>query len=152
MTLEDVDHTSEEKLSYQEIWDDSMLIAAWNAAVHEYKTYHSNVIQDDKILETQSSCALDSDLQNNSINSESPKEHINEIDSDDIFEISKNNNSEKDTEKIKDSFIKSTSITPPLQIFNNDHVLKNLLMSWYYAGYYTGYYVGQNSIKNEENL
>ncbi|EMR09893.1 hypothetical protein PNEG_01654 [Pneumocystis murina B123] len=152
MTL-DGDNASEEKLSYEEIWDDSMLIAAWDAAVHEYKTYHSNVNQDDnKNLEAQSLCVLDSDFQNNCINNESPKESINEIDSDEIFKICQNNDSEKDSEKIKDTFIKSTSITPPLQIFNNDHILKNLLMSWYYAGYYTGYYAGQNSIKNEKDL
>ncbi|KTW26027.1 hypothetical protein T552_03296 [Pneumocystis carinii B80] len=135
MTLEDEDNASEEKLSYEEIWDDSMLIAAWDAAVHEYKTYHSNVNQDDnKNLEEEKSLyVLESDFQNN-FNSESPKENINEIDSDEIFRIAQNNDSERDSEKTKDTFINSTSITPPLQIFNNDHVLKNLLMSWYYAG------------------
>lgn len=30
-----------------------------------------------------------------------------------------------------------------------DEGVKNLMMSWYWAGYYTGFHEGQNSAKNE---
>lgn len=29
-----------------------------------------------------------------------------------------------------------------------DEALKNLMMSWYYAGYYTGLYEGQQQVEN----
>ena len=37
-----------------------------------------------------------------------------------------------------------------LAVGGQDEALKNLMMSWYYAGYYTGFYEGQKSKIREQ--
>ncbi|KTW32212.1 uncharacterized protein T551_00894 [Pneumocystis jirovecii RU7] len=152
MELKDEEAT----LSHEQIWDDSTLIAAWEATVNEYKTYHSQVNDDNNISEIHEFSHI-SDLNfQNSINIESFKENLNELGSDQTSEVQKEAEVEDAHKKLLDEFMKSPSVALPFQIFNNDQTLKNLLMSWYYAGCwfpdYTGYYMGQDSInkKNQE--
>ncbi|KAG5520167.1 hypothetical protein PMAC_001244 [Pneumocystis sp. 'macacae'] len=151
MVLKDEDGIFDETLSHEQIWDDSTLIAAWEATVNEYKTYHSQIDNDNDDPEIQFPHIPDSNSQS-CIGIESSKENLNEFHSDGIFDIQKEIETEDSQKKLVDELMNSASIALPFQIFNNDQPLKDLLMSWYYAGYYTGYYMGQDSInkRNQE--
>ncbi|KAG4305133.1 hypothetical protein PORY_001303 [Pneumocystis oryctolagi] len=147
MTLKNEDEMPDDTLSHEQIWDDSELIAAWEATVNEYKTYHSQANKDN--LETQEILTASSpSSMKKYTNTESLKENISESHSDETFQETESKN---DSKKIVDEFAEPPSIAPPLHIFDHDQTLRNLLMSWYYAGYYTGYYMGQDSVRNEKS-
>ncbi|KAG9245478.1 hypothetical protein BJ878DRAFT_458235 [Calycina marina] len=130
--------------SHAEIWDDSLLVNSWNDALEEYKQYHSIRARGGNVDEV-SEAAENGD-------SKDGGHGVN------IF---------LETSKLKPSFVEdavdhrnlsvesektspeaSTRTNGPVLLANligqvHDENLKNLLMSWYYAGYYTGLYEGQ---------
>ncbi|KAG5440359.1 hypothetical protein PCANB_001929 [Pneumocystis canis] len=129
----DEDNSHDENFSYEQIWDDSALIAAWDATVHEYKKYHSLENQDDNDIFEKQELQQTSDLefQKEYIDVELAKKNINESRSNEAFKDTKLDGNSKE---MIDTPIESTSVAPPLEIFDNDQTLKSLLMSWYYAG------------------
>ncbi|KAI8715764.1 SMN domain-containing protein [Fusarium sp. LHS14.1] len=133
----------QENLTHEELWDDSALIDSWNAALEEYKKYHSIHAKGGSVreLESKSQAATkqesspdrlqDVELIEPEQPSTSAQEAVNE-------EASSSRNEPQATPQGLPSF-------PVQAVLGSvkDENLKKLLMSWYYAGYYTGLFEGQ---------
>ncbi|KAL2051586.1 hypothetical protein ABVK25_008248 [Lepraria finkii] len=162
------------QLSHAEIWDDSALIQSWDDALAEYKLYHSiyargerveDVIKDieagtqDAALNEHTTAKGEALAQTYSVMSE-------ELEDGELKEEPENTQSYTNggsTEKIHEI---SSSRAHPLRADHahqqqenlgmpnavvggvQDEALKNLMMSWYYAGYYTGFYEGQQKAQS----
>ncbi|OBT73684.1 hypothetical protein VF21_06202 [Pseudogymnoascus sp. 05NY08] len=159
-------------MSHNEIWDDSALVDSWNDALEEYKHYHSlhargETVEDaiadhekesnskaaERITqesgapeETEAGMTLDDSegprVRKGDGNSSAQKEHeVND-------KVSLGEGDGQSTTKPNGG---PSSAQPPLPQHLigavGDENLKNLLMSWYYAGYYTGLYEGQQKVK-----
>ncbi|KAF5630559.1 Survival motor neuron 1 [Fusarium sp. NRRL 52700] len=110
----------QEKLTQEEIWDDSALIDSWNEALQEYKKYHS--------IHAKGGSVRDLEPQNwTEAEAESGSEQPQVTETDEIELESGTGEQNK---------------AP-------DESLKKLLMSWYYAGYYTGLYEGQQQAQQK---
>ncbi|KFZ19042.1 hypothetical protein V502_03827 [Pseudogymnoascus sp. VKM F-4520 (FW-2644)] len=159
-------------MSHNEIWDDSALVDSWNEALEEYKHYHSLHARG----ETVEDAIADHEKESNSKDAEritredgAPDETEDGM----VIEDSEGprarkgdaNASAQQEHKANDKVSlgegdgQSTtkpnggpsSAQPPLPQHLigavGDENMKNLLMSWYYAGYYTGLYEGQQKVK-----
>ncbi|KAE8376523.1 hypothetical protein BDV26DRAFT_294071 [Aspergillus bertholletiae] len=152
-------------LTQEEIWDDSALVQSWDEAVEEYKLYHSihakgetveNVLREAQDAENGQAVQPD----NQGV-----------IDQDDHMEadvdepaIGSGAVSSEAQHNLQADILQNTDIPDvPVQGTNTmagpsllggampqsvlsqvqDEGLKNLMMSWYFAGYYTGLYEGQ---------
>ncbi|KAF7946221.1 hypothetical protein EAE96_009223 [Botrytis aclada] len=149
---------SQNNASYAEVWDDSTLVDSWNEALQEYEKYHSIHARGEKVedvlnaFENQSNGleeAMNED--NGEVVAEPLEENVvmqsefEQID-DHTQAANKPNVNKKPALKATKSGSSSSKapILPPQLIGQvHDENLKNLLMSWYYAGYYTGLYEGQ---------
>ncbi|RKF59043.1 Survival motor neuron-like protein 1 [Erysiphe neolycopersici] len=160
--------------SQAEIWDDTALIDSWNAALEEYKKYHSikdnGEISEDRV-NVEEKISNDSDdiastrYHDGANQSSYNTEHIAENESSDdplkeskTFEALPENNEKNSSipispqhligqgkRKVFTSFYISNSANVCIsRNLVRDEGIKSLLMSWYYAGYYTGLYEGQN--------
>ncbi|KAH8596495.1 hypothetical protein B0O99DRAFT_118594 [Bisporella sp. PMI_857] len=147
--------------THAEIWDDSMLVNSWNDALEEYKQYHSiqaqgenvedvlkayeegndEIHHDHDVIVNDDSSQLDTSktnlhakhsLANGTVDHTTSKEGPQ-------VEIRQRNSSGIPGSK------HSTGLAVPQHLIGqvHDEGLKNLLMSWYYAGYYTGLYEGR---------
>ncbi|RAL65433.1 hypothetical protein DID88_001000 [Monilinia fructigena] len=144
--------------THVEIWDDSTLVNSWNEALQEYERYHSIHARGERV----------EDVLNEFENSNNGVEGGMDEDSGGVFEepLEENVTTQSEFEKTdghtpteteakvgKQPAVKETGSHPPSskaptlppQLIGqvHDENLKNLLMSWYYAGYYTGLYEGQ---------
>ncbi|OBT65355.1 hypothetical protein VE03_04669 [Pseudogymnoascus sp. 23342-1-I1] len=151
-------------MSHNEIWDDSALVDSWNDALEEYKHYHSLHARG----ETVEDAIADHEKESNSKDAERITEE-NESEGEGggcmILDEPGENTPAWEEHKANDKVSlgegdgQSTtkpnggpsSAQPPLPQHLigavGDENMKNLLMSWYYAGYYTGLYEGQQKIK-----
>ncbi|GIZ44554.1 hypothetical protein CKM354_000774900 [Cercospora kikuchii] len=141
------------ELTHDELWDDSALVNSWNDAFEEYKKYHSLAQKGEKVevaQESESKAPVLSKaaayLNANGTSKSSPAAPIN-------FAPSKE--SSQPTPNQLPSVTATVPRPPPAGppglaslpqaliggAQNED--LKNIMMSWYYAGYYTGLYEGQ---------
>ncbi|KAL8797342.1 MAG: hypothetical protein Q9195_000496 [Heterodermia aff. obscurata] len=103
-------------LTQAEIWDDSALLESWDEALEEYKLYHSIHARGERIEDVLRSAEA-ADLE-----SSNKKDGISAAR--DLTDGTK-------TDDLEDV---------------QDEALKNLMMSWYYAGYYTGLYESQQKV------
>ncbi|KAI6248376.1 hypothetical protein HI914_03656 [Erysiphe necator] len=136
--------------SQAEIWDDSALIESWNAALEEYKKYHS--IKDNLEI-TEDKGDIEEKLP--SVSEEIASTRFGDVanqdscDAQPILEAEIIDDPQKEsmtpqTHTESNKIASSTPLVPQLLIGQvQDEGIKNLLMSWYYAGYYTGLYEGQ---------
>lgn len=144
------------EMSHAEMWDDSALVDSWNDAVEEYKKYHSIKARgenEDEVLsavEGKSSGLAEitvvkgGEYDENTVDDQHAKANTSgkTADHDTIAsqKLTQSNN-------MRSGPAQAVGGPPALpqhligQV--HDEGLKNLLMSWYYAGYYTGLYEGQ---------
>ncbi|OAF59632.1 hypothetical protein VC83_03988 [Pseudogymnoascus destructans] len=159
-------------MSHNEIWDDSACVDSWNEALEEYKHYHSLHARGEKVEDA----IADYENESNSKTAERITQENGapeETDASMILEDSEGprvrkgeeNSSSQQEHEVSDkvslgegdgqSTTKpnggTSSAQPPLPQHLigavGDENLKNLLMSWYYAGYYTGLYEGQQKVR-----
>ncbi|EKD13802.1 putative Survival motor neuron-like protein 1 [Drepanopeziza brunnea f. sp. 'multigermtubi' MB_m1] len=139
--------------SQAQIWDDSALVESWNGALEEYKKYHSLKARGENIeqvlKETEDgSNQLDESMyyegggldQDPARDLQADREASEKIDD---LEITSRDGRVPVTEKSNAS--NGPALPQHLIGQVHDEGLKNLLMSWYYAGYYTGLYEGQKN-------
>jgi len=148
---------SNKNVSHAEIWDDSALVDSWNDALEEYKKYHGVKARGEDVEEVLRAA----ESHNNGVGQEIQQEEEQGDDGLVNDPRAKENLPEEtgdhDTKNAKDEApvggqqpkpSQASERTPPALPQNmigqvHDEGLKNLLMSWYYAGYYTGLYEGQ---------
>ncbi|KAF2153118.1 hypothetical protein K461DRAFT_293406 [Myriangium duriaei CBS 260.36] len=150
-------------LSQEEIWDDSYLVQSWDDAVEEYKKYHSiaakgeNVealLEEMRAKESQEVDSVDIDQQMHSVNDNGVDEEDYEPDAPAQAtgqstqaskvapsEIPQLPNGNSGTTPLTQASVQS--MPQALLSTVQDENMRNLMMSWYYAGYYTGYHEGQ---------
>ncbi|MCJ1444867.1 MAG: hypothetical protein MMC23_005370 [Stictis urceolatum] len=158
------------ELSHEEIWDDSGLVESWNQSYEEYKRYHSihargenlkDLIAEAEAAEKQVPVeGSDTILQSGTAQSANVDDTALEDGElqDDAAPINSSIGQEATSEITPNSQLKApqeiaSSEAPELSgLFSNvaegstqDQGLKNLMMSWYWAGYYTGFYEGQRA-------
>ncbi|WPG98540.1 Hypothetical protein R9X50_00133200 [Acrodontium crateriforme] len=135
--------------SHDEVWDDSALVNSWNDALQEYKKYHSLAVKGEKVpvaADKAKDNKFDNKDNNNIIGTkqEDPSSvtpHTNgptTNPSDDNHEDAKQN-AQAPAQSLPGAAAMPTALINGAQ----DESMKNLMMSWYYAGYYTGLYEGQ---------
>ncbi|KAE9377838.1 hypothetical protein N431DRAFT_330152 [Stipitochalara longipes BDJ] len=144
--------------SHEAIWDDSALVDSWNDALDEYKKYHSIRARGEDVEEV----LREAENRHNEIGQEIDREEEQACDTSLVNdprakEKLHEETGDHDTNSAKHEALEvheqpepgqASGRTPPAlpqhligQV--HDEGLKNLLMSWYYAGYYTGLYEGQ---------
>ncbi|KAI4179897.1 MAG: hypothetical protein L6R41_007576 [Letrouitia leprolyta] len=148
-------------LSHEEIWDDSALLESWDAALQEYQLYHSIHARGERVEDVLRD-AQDSQevvtISNGTAEELSPGltnglPHSDEFEDGEIEEGQVDDTSlvgvgaEEGRERSEVKDIKGAQVPhgmPDLLTTGvQDEGLKNLMMSWYYAGYYTGLYEGR---------
>ncbi|CAL3967456.1 unnamed protein product [Diplocarpon coronariae] len=145
--------------SHSQIWDDSALVDSWNDALEEYKKYHSIGAQDENVEQFLKGDINGSDQMGGDIHieeGESSEQPINDPharkkqseETADV-DIPPQDGSVPVTER--QSALNGSPALPQRLIGQvHDEGLKNLLMSWYYAGYYTGLYEGQKQANGDK--
>ncbi|KAL8666173.1 MAG: hypothetical protein Q9202_001680 [Teloschistes flavicans] len=158
------------QLSHEEIWDDSALLDSWDTALQEYQFYHSIHARGERVEDVLDQAEAsekspdrlpanpangvsfsedleDGEVADGQIEDGPPmdtavKEEFVNLEQDDI-PIQQGDA----PTSILESTIQSAPLLPeiPSSLTNvvKDQDLKNVMMSWYYAGYYTGLYEGQ---------
>ncbi|KAL1302856.1 hypothetical protein AAFC00_003186 [Neodothiora populina] len=146
-----------EQPSHNEVWDDSALIDSWNEALEEYKKYHSIAAKGERVedvlavaekAETDVLEETAGSFQDKSVLA--PEGEAKDAVMEDQVHV-------ENAPAIPVSEPEQIAVEHPLPTTNGissampqammntvqDEGLKNLMMSWYYAGYYTGLYEGQ---------
>ncbi|RJE25539.1 hypothetical protein PHISCL_02151 [Aspergillus sclerotialis] len=150
-------------LTHEEIWDDSALVRSWDEAVEEYKLYHSihakgeNV--EDVLREAQASEPADQEINGDDyMETEADAPGVDStVDISQQAEAETESNIQPAQEPEGDSQIPAMNpvgagtIPQPALDKIQDEGLKNLMMSWYFAGYYTGLYEGQQRATQNKN-
>ncbi|KAJ6030124.1 hypothetical protein N7499_012542, partial [Penicillium canescens] len=143
-------------LTQEEIWDDSALLQSWDEAVEEYQLYHSihakgeNV--EDVLREAEESGLI--------VEGEIIEAEV-EVDAAENDAITGNEDTSMNIDEPAQASqpvngpgpeVSTTAPPMPHPAMANvqDEALKNLMMSWYYAGYYTGVYEGQQQAAREK--
>ncbi|KAF7882424.1 uncharacterized protein EAF02_005787 [Botrytis sinoallii] len=149
---------SKNNASHAEVWDDSTLVDSWNEALQEYEKYHSIHARGEKVedvlnaFENQSNGLKGEMNEDNGEGVEEPLEEnvVMQSEFEQIDDHTQTANEPKvgdksapEATKFDSSSSKAPMLPPQLIGQVHDENLKNLLMSWYYAGYYTGLYEGQ---------
>ncbi|KAL2160224.1 hypothetical protein VTH06DRAFT_1397 [Thermothelomyces fergusii] len=156
---------SETAATHEEIWDDSVLVESWNQALEEYKKYHSihakgGSVDDilngaDETTRSNTEAKPEPGVADEAARSQEGAEAeadvdetvpMEESDAASVPTISDVQDSVNANKKQGDVQRARASPRPGPQIVLGtvqDEELKNLLMSWYYAGYYTGLYEGR---------
>ncbi|PSS27199.1 hypothetical protein M430DRAFT_38003 [Amorphotheca resinae ATCC 22711] len=148
-------------MSHTEIWDDSLLVDSWNEALEEYKYYHSIHARGEKVEDVLKEAENQSDRDREEAEHEEgeasdqqvPDPHAKKSLSGgtaDPTAVPPDDGPRVENSRHAVSNQASDSVPPkgpalPKHLIGqvHDESLKNLLMSWYYAGYYTGLYEGQ---------
>ncbi|KAK0107105.1 hypothetical protein ONS95_003812 [Cadophora gregata] len=145
--------------SHSQIWDDSSLVDSWNEALDEYKKYHSMKARGESAEQVlkearNSSKRLDEDvhyeagcLKNHPAQDHHAKKEASEETAD--LDITSHEDHVPVVERPEHSN-RSPALPQHLVGQVHDEDLKNLLMSWYYAGYYTGLHEGKQTAKGDK--
>ncbi|KAK4541274.1 hypothetical protein LTR36_008190 [Oleoguttula mirabilis] len=133
-------------LSHEEVWDDSALVNSWNDALEEYKKYHSLAAKGemvDLVLDKAEAGLLDEE-EPETVKPEQPTRPQKQppLTNGDAVQATSDGPTAAGAQT---PHAQAAPATMPLALLNNvqDDGLKNIMMSWYYAGYYTGLYEGQ---------
>ncbi|GAB1742440.1 hypothetical protein NU219Hw_g7986t1 [Hortaea werneckii] len=137
---------AKQDLSHEEVWDDSDLVKSWNEALAEYKKYHSLAAKGEKV-----DLVLDqADETPHGVNTEAHENVatanaavLENVPADDQasggVEAPQPHQAQTQTPAAVGGSVMPQALMNSVQ----DEGLKNMMMSWYYAGYYTGLYEGQ---------
>ncbi|MCJ1361566.1 hypothetical protein MMC16_000666 [Acarospora aff. strigata] len=159
------------ELSQAEVWDDSALLRSWDEALEEYKLYHSIHARGEKVedvireAEDGNSVMDDGQTQEEPIdtngNNGQDQDVLEDGELDDQEQQPTISHADQSHERATTSTSQPREDKQPLDNTANgdtlersgmphaivggvqDEALKNLMMSWYYAGYYTGLYEGK---------
>jgi len=124
--------------SQSEIWDDSFLIDSWDQALDEYRKYHSMHAKGEK---TEAFGSLGESVTVKTCVSDRTEKSGGFEALDDPLVQSRFERSGSHCEH--PAPIPGQPLASHIIGQVPDEGLKNLLMSWYYAGYYTGLYEGK---------
>ncbi|KAL8767670.1 MAG: hypothetical protein Q9194_005923 [Teloschistes cf. exilis] len=158
------------QLSHEEIWDDSALLDSWEAALQEYQFYHSIHARGERVEDVlkqaeaseEDSNHIHGDL-DHSLN-QLPSEPANGLPlSEDLEDGEVEDDQMEDRPPVDASIteefmnIESWYLSQVTEKMLNwlkvkDQDLKNVMISWYYAGYYTGLYEGQKNSSATGNV
>ncbi|KAK8202790.1 hypothetical protein IWZ01DRAFT_561439 [Phyllosticta capitalensis] len=155
-------------------WDDRALIDGWDAAQEEYNLYHSVQVSGENILHYLDRDQLESlkdafkdsgeddyleqieaeletrpvkpakEEESVAVGAEQPKDH----------EMGEANGAEEDDTAAQDQLLQETAastqqashpVAPGPIMKMEDELLRNMMLSWYYAGYYQGAYESRSS-------
>ncbi|KAJ5542039.1 hypothetical protein N7535_004458 [Penicillium sp. DV-2018c] len=151
------------QLTHAEIWDDSALVQSWDDAVEEYELYHSVHAKGENLEEvlkeaeesgaTEAIQAADEPTSKVGDDVAQPKDEDIPMNVDEQPSASGNEPVVETTQPAATSGpgvpTPDTSMPHPIMATVQDEALKNLMMSWYYAGYYTGLYEGQQQANHK---
>ncbi|RDL38048.1 uncharacterized protein BP5553_05481 [Venustampulla echinocandica] len=158
--------TSQNNPTHDEIWDDSLLVNSWNEALEEYKKYHSIQARGediDSVLEAhenQSQRIIGPQMDNERPGNDQPgpplatsESHAETDDRDTTVPgiDSQVRNNLPPNQGLDSGPAKGPALPQHLMGQVRDEGLKNLLMSWYYAGYYTGLHEGKQQGMLDKN-
>ncbi|PLB54356.1 hypothetical protein P170DRAFT_345037 [Aspergillus steynii IBT 23096] len=140
-------------LTQEEIWDDSALVQSWDEAVDEYKLYHSIQAKGENVEDVLRQ-AEGAELTPDDAPGQDPNKLANEPMETDGEEAAISGDSSEavqprpgESSRGINSMAEGISLgaaMPQAALSQvQDEGLKNLMMSWYFAGYYTGLYEGQ---------
>ncbi|KAI9664606.1 MAG: hypothetical protein M1821_006052 [Bathelium mastoideum] len=162
-------------LSQRELWDDTALLQTWNAAQAEYQKYHSIHAQGTDVEDILQQLEAENTEEDGKDENEGPSEtsnvHISgeyeipTLTANDVTNVHETIDAQvgADQSHAAATNMASTHIQDATQAPSDpqntersampnallgsvqDEPLKNLMMSWYYAGYYTGIYEGKQS-------
>ncbi|KAH7094838.1 hypothetical protein FB567DRAFT_14829 [Paraphoma chrysanthemicola] len=163
-------------MSDKNAWDDSLLMNSWNDAVKEYERFHSihksgkrleDVLSEEELRELREDYGDDLEVETPSGVAAETNGDVDQGDTE-MTHVETNGVEHADQSKAQQQEAKlsehqhSTAGTPVQQDGNpastvpqallgtvQDENLKNIMMSWYYAGYYTGLYTGQQQQPKE---
>ncbi|PBP21687.1 putative Survival motor neuron-like protein 1 [Diplocarpon rosae] len=145
--------------SHSQIWDDSALVDSWNDALEEYKKYHSVKAQDENVEQLFKEDQDSRDRIGGDVHIEEGESSEQPIKSPRARKQESGDTAEIDICSQDQSVsvaegrsAMNQSPGPPQHLIGQvkDEGLKNLLMSWYYAGYYTGLYEGQKQADGDK--
>ncbi|KAI9715975.1 MAG: hypothetical protein M1812_005609 [Candelaria pacifica] len=149
------------ELSHAEIWDDSALVRSWDEALKEYNLYHSIHARGERVEDVlreaekeESDLTAEKDSYDASTDNQGDHQHVNGD-----FVLLEGSSSAPNAQISEDAGVKEapqeSTDNPVPQVpdcsgnmSGNDPTLKNLMMSWYYAGYYSGLYEGQKKMSD----
>ncbi|KAI7156010.1 hypothetical protein D0869_11299 [Hortaea werneckii] len=137
---------AKQNLSHEEVWDDSDLVKSWNEALAEYKKYHSLAAKGEKVdvvLDQAEGNTHDANIDDHeNLAAEGTaafKENAVEDQAASGVEAPQPHQAQAQTQ----AGVGANMMPQALMNSVQDEGLKNMMMSWYYAGYYTGLYEGQ---------
>ncbi|KAJ5810991.1 hypothetical protein N7447_010507 [Penicillium robsamsonii] len=148
-------------LTHAEVWDDSALVQSWDDAVEEYQHYWSihakgeNV--EDILKEAEGTVVTPAVHHGDSERTKAAQDDAIKPDDENISITIDEQTSKSAPEPSQpvdgSNSAASTPVIPmPHAVTANvqDESLKNLMMSWYYAGYYTGLHEGQQQASRDK--
>ncbi|KAI7197419.1 hypothetical protein KC343_g11283 [Hortaea werneckii] len=139
---------AKQDLSHEEVWDDSDLVKSWNEALAEYKKYHSLAAKGEKVdlvLEQAEGKFQDAstEVHENVAAASMAAFEANTVGDQAASGVEAPQPHQAHAQAQAPAAVGGSMM--PQALMNNvqDEGLKNMMMSWYYAGYYTGLYEGQ---------
>ncbi|KAK4156679.1 survival motor neuron-like protein 1 [Chaetomidium leptoderma] len=158
--------------THEEIWDDSALVDSWNQALEEYKKYHSVHAKggtvDDIPNGADEKARSDANAKPETGEGHEPLAKADGAEEGEIDETIAMDESDEtwhpaisdaqgsvDAKKANEVPDRGPAVLGPQALLGTvqDEELKNLLMSWYYAGYYTGLHEGkQQGLQQAEQV
>ncbi|KAF4766014.1 hypothetical protein N7455_005786 [Penicillium solitum] len=141
-------------LTHAEVWDDSALVQSWDDAVEEYQHYWSIHAKgedvEDVLKEAEDTGITPAVSHGDTEGAKAIEDGVTKPADEDVPMTIDNHTSESAPEPSQPvAHASSAASTPampmphPIMANIQDESLKNLMMSWYYAGYYTGLHEGQ---------
>ncbi|KAF2742390.1 hypothetical protein M011DRAFT_481688 [Sporormia fimetaria CBS 119925] len=129
-------------------WDDSALIDSWDEAVAEYKKYHSIQSQGKRLEDVLSKEELRQLREEHVDLVEEAQTHLeadgNKPADQANADVDETNHEPDSSEQAQQPSAAELHPVPQAILGTvQDENLRNLMMSWYYAGYYTGLYIRQ---------
>ncbi|KXG52290.1 Survival motor neuron [Penicillium griseofulvum] len=149
-------------LTHAQVWDDSALVQSWDDAVEEYQHYwsiHAKGENVDDVLKKADNTGITSPVHYGDSQDTKPAEDdAIQPENEDVSMTIDEQTSESAPEvpqPVGDSIsaVSTPAIPMPHPIIANvqDESLKNLMISWYYAGYYTGLHEGQQQASRDKS-
>ncbi|KAJ5193664.1 Survival motor neuron [Penicillium cf. griseofulvum] len=149
-------------LTHAEVWDDSALVQSWDDAVEEYQHYwsiHAKGENVEDVLKKAEYAGTTSPVHHGDSQGTKPAEDdAIQPENEDVSMTIDEQTSEPAPEPSQPvggsiSAVSTPAIPMPHPIIANvqDESLKNLMMSWYYAGYYTGLHEGQQQASRDKS-
>ncbi|KAJ5963417.1 Survival motor neuron, partial [Penicillium vulpinum] len=149
-------------LTHAEVWDDSALVQSWDDAVEEYQHYwsiHAKGENVEDVLKEAEDAVITPAVHHDDSEGIKPTEdgtvQSNNEDVSMIIDEQTSESAPQPSQPVTDgsSGVSTAAMPMPHPIMANvqDESLKNLMMSWYYAGYYTGLHEGQQQASRNQS-